>query len=59
MAQDNKNSLAGIELLSELAVEDLVALEQRVRFRSYQAKELIFDLESGGTEVYFIVAGKV
>ena len=59
MAQDAKNSLADVELLSELTADSLTTLEKRVRFRRYAAKELIFDLESGGTEVYFIVAGKV
>ncbi len=34
-------------------------MEKRVCFRRYSAKELIFELESGCTEVYFIVAGKV
>jgi len=57
--QDVHNSLAGVELLSELSSDSLASLEKRVRFRRYAAKELIFDLESGGTEVYFIVAGKV
>ena len=59
MAKDSKISLAGIELLSELSPTSLAELETRVRFRHYQAKELIFDLESGGTEVYFIAEGKV
>ena len=59
MAKDSKNSLAGVDLLSELSSESLDELEKRVRFRRYNAKELIFDLESGGTEVYFIVEGKV
>ena len=59
MEKDSKISLAGIELLSELSSENLATLEKRVRFRRYEAKELIFDLESGGTEVYFIVKGKV
>ena len=59
MAKDSKNSLAVVELLSELSPESLDALEKRVGFRRYKAKELIFDLESGGTEVYFIVEGKV
>ena len=59
MAQDSKNSLAGVDLLSELSSDSLDEVEKRVRFRRYNAKELIFDLESGGTEVYFIVEGKV
>ncbi len=59
MVQNAHNSLAGVELLSELTADSLASLEKRVRFRRYAAKELIFDLESGGTEVYFIVAGKV
>jgi CRP/FNR family transcriptional regulator, cyclic AMP receptor protein len=59
MEQNAHNSLAGVELLSELTADSLASLERRVRFRRYAAKELIFDLESGGTEVYFIVAGEV
>ncbi len=59
MAKNSKTSLAGVDLLSELSPESLDEVEKRVRFRRYNAKELIFDLESGGTEVYFIVEGKV
>ncbi len=59
MAKDSKNGLAGVDLLSELSPESLDELEKRVRFRRYKTKELIFDLESAGTEVYFIVEGKV
>lgn len=59
MAKDSKNRLAGVDLLSELSPAGLDALEKQVRFGRYQAKELIFDLESAGTEVYFVVEGRV
>lgn len=59
MVRGTHNSLASVELLSELTSDSLASLEKRVHFRRYAAKELIFDLESGGTEVYFIVVGKV
>ena len=59
MAKDTNNNLAVVDLLSELSSDSLDEVEKRVRFRRYKAKELIFDLESGGTEVYFIVEGKV
>ena len=52
-------TLAGIELLASLSPEKLREFERRCRWRRYRAKEQIFDRESGGAEVYFIVQGKV
>ena len=50
-------SLGNIGLLSGVTPERLAELERLARWRRYSPKELIFDLQSGGTEVYFIVEG--
>ena len=52
-------TLTGIELLASLPPEKLRDVERRCRWRRYRAKEQIFDRESSGAEVYFIVQGKV
>ena len=57
MSQTFTKSLAGIELLSEIAPERLSDLEKTARWRRCRAKELVFDMQSSGTELYFIVEG--
>ena len=57
MSQTFTKSLAAIELLSEIAPERLSDLEKTARWRRCRAKELVFDMQSGGTELYFIVEG--
>ncbi|MCH9019086.1 MAG: Crp/Fnr family transcriptional regulator [Proteobacteria bacterium] len=59
MGETIRKSLAGVALLAELSPERLAALERNCRWRRYAAKEMIFDLESEGTEVYFVVDGAV
>ena len=59
MGETVRKSLAGVALLAELSPERLAALERNCRWRGYAAKEMIFDLESEGTEVYFVVDGAV
>ncbi len=51
MGEAVRKSFAAIELLAELSPERLAELERSSRWRRYAAKEMIFDLESGGTEV--------
>ena len=57
MADDFDRSLAGIGLLNEVKPERLIELEQFARWRHYDAKELVFDMKSSGTELFFIVEG--
>lgn len=57
MSQTFTKSLAGIELLSEIAPERMSELEKTARWRRCRAKELVFDMQSSGTELYFIVEG--
>ena len=57
MAETFTKSLAGIELLSEITPERMSELERLARWRRCQAKELVFDMQSSGTELYFIVEG--
>lgn len=57
MAETFTKSLAGIELLAEITPERMSELERTARWRRCQAKELVFDMQSSGSEVYFIVEG--
>ena len=57
MAETFTKSLAGIELLAEITPERMSELERTARWRRCQAKELVFDMQSRGSEVYFIVEG--
>ena len=57
MAESINKSLAVIGLLAEIAPERLSKLERTARWRRCQAKELVFDMQSSGTELYFIVEG--
>ena len=57
MGRPFKKSLQDIGLLSDLTPERMAELERLARWRRYSAKELVFDLQSGGREVYFIVEG--
>lgn len=57
MAETIIKNLAGIELLEEITPERLSELERTARWRRCQAKELVFDMQSSGTELYFIVEG--
>lgn len=57
MVETFTKNLAGIELLSEITPERMSELERLARWRRCRAKELVFDMQSSGTEVYFIVEG--
>lgn len=54
-----RKSLAGIGLLSEVSPAQLADLERGSQWRRYHAKEQIFDSESEGTELYFVVEGSI
>lgn len=57
MAETFTKNLAGIQLLAEITPERMSELERVARWLRYQAKELVFDMQSHGSEVYFIVEG--
>lgn len=57
MVETFTKNLAGIELLSEITPERMSELERLARWRRCRARELVFDMQSSGTEVYFIVEG--
>ncbi len=59
MAPSVQRSLTGIKILADLSPEQLVGFERSTRWRRYRAKEQILDRESTGTDVYFVVDGKV
>lgn len=59
MAQDFKKSLARVPLLAELSPGKLGELEKAGRWRHYDAKEQIFDHDSDGGEIFFVVDGRV
>lgn len=59
MARNVQKSLASVPLLAELAPEKLCELEEAGHWRHYDAKEQIFDRDSDGAEIFFVVDGKV
>jgi len=54
-----RGGLGSVRLLSPLPPGDLAEIERRCRWRRYLAKEQIFDRESDGADVYFVVEGCV
>jgi CRP-like cAMP-binding protein len=59
MAEASEHTLAGIELLADLPVEERQRLEQRVNWRRYQRNEQIIDREAESRDVFFVVKGRV
>jgi CRP-like cAMP-binding protein len=59
MAEASEHTLAGIELLADLPVEERQRLEQRVNWRRYQRNEQIIDREAESRDVFFVVMGRV
>lgn len=51
--------LGGIKLLADLPPAALTALEAQCTWRTFGPEEIIFDLDNNGTEVCFIVRGKL
>ncbi|MDX1485466.1 MAG: Crp/Fnr family transcriptional regulator [Alphaproteobacteria bacterium] len=52
-------SLAGIEFFADLPAADLQGLAKACRWRRYQAGQQIVGHQDEGTDVYFVVSGKV
>ncbi|SVE02159.1 uncharacterized protein METZ01_LOCUS455013, partial [marine metagenome] len=52
-------TLASIELLADLPVEEVRALQQKCDWLSYDPDEQILDRESDSRDVYFVVEGRV
>ncbi len=59
MARKAHQSLAGISLLSGISPTEVNNLERACSWRRYGAKEQIFDHDSEGNDVYFVVDGNV
>ena len=59
MAQEIQKRLSGVPLLADLPAGKLCELEEAGRWRRYEAKEQIFDRDSDGDEIFFVVDGKV
>lgn len=59
MTQGSKHSLAGVALLSDLPTDYLAEVERVSKWRRYRSNEQVFDRLSDGTDVYFVVSGKV
>ena len=52
-------SLANVEIFSDLDAADITRLEQRCSWKRFGRQELIIDRQAESREVYFIVSGKV
>lgn len=59
MTQGSKHSLAGVALLSDLSTDYLAEVERVSKWRRYRSNEQVFDRLSDGTDIYFVVSGKV
>lgn len=59
MTRSTNESLAGITLLSGISPTELGELERAGSWRRYGAKEQIFDRDSEGRDIFFVVDGKV
>lgn len=53
------DSLANVDLFSDLSPADLEKLEKRCSWKKFRKQELIIDRQSESREVYFIVSGRV
>jgi CRP/FNR family cyclic AMP-dependent transcriptional regulator len=53
------DSLANVEILSDLSDQDLKRLEKRCSWKKFAKQEVIIDRNADSREVYFIVSGKV
>lgn len=59
MNKAQNESLASVEILSDLNPADLEKLEMRCSWRKFKKQELIIDRQADSREVYFIVTGRV
>ena len=59
MAEGYRGRLGEIRLLASLPAAELVALEQRCRWRRYHAGEQILDRDSATRDVLFISQGRI
>lgn len=54
-----KRSLAHIKLLADVPTEMLAELEAKCLWREYHPNDIIFELDDVGTDMFFIVRGKL
>ena len=59
MKKARVGTLAGIELLADLPVEEVGALQQKCDWLSFDQDEQILDRESDSRDVFFVVKGRV
>jgi CRP/FNR family transcriptional regulator, cyclic AMP receptor protein len=59
LAEGDRGRLGEIKLLASLPAAELVALEQRCRWRRYHAGEQILDRDSATRDVLFISQGRI
>ncbi len=59
MTDSEENTLAGIELLSDLPAETLLLADQACSWKRFAAQEQMIDQKSETTNVYFVVKGRV
>ena len=59
MVGSDSGSLADIELLSDLSAKALKDLSKQCSWRTFQANEQVIDRQSDGSDLYFIVDGRV
>ena len=59
MSNGQTDTLANVELFSDLAAEDISRLEQRCSWKKFEKQELIIDRQADSRDVYFITSGRV
>lgn len=59
MSNGQTDTLANVELFSDLAAEDISRLEQRCSWKKFKKQELIIDRQAESRDVYFITSGRV
>ncbi len=59
LSERGQRSLADVELLADLPGDELGALEQRCRWRTYRVGEQIIDRHSESRDIFFVADGRV
>lgn len=59
MGTASSESLANVEIFSDLSADEVAQLEKRCSWKRFGRQELIIDRQAESREVYFIVSGKV
>ncbi len=56
---NNKNFLQNIKLFSDLSSEEIEIIEKALKLVTYKAKEVIFEEDSSGNELFLLYEGQV